>query len=408
MESIGYLIEPSVITSESYIETIDDLDSELTEYFQHVIKVDHRLNRKLVSFQANKDRSAYRWYKFKEAFSADLVEYLLYKYSIPKGRILDPFAGSGTALFAAADLGYDADGIEILPIAQQIIECRRFAAFEISDTEKDILKLWRDSKPWKHVKTMKLLNELRITEGAYPKETAEEIGKFLIWLEQENGRIVNLLRFALFCVLESVSYTRKDGQFLRWDHRSGRGENNTFSKGKILSFDEAITQKLNEVITDIENSNDRLNDLLKNIEGVEKGDIQLNNNSCLEILTKLNSNLYNAVITSPPYCNRYDYTRTYALENALMGMTEEQQIDLRQRMLSCTVESRTKELTAFNSSWTKAISICDTHSLLQQIIEYLEYQKKEGKLNNNGIPRMVKGYFYEMACVIQECWHCKK
>ena len=25
-----------------------------------------------------------------------------------------------------------------------------------------------------------------------------------------------------------------------------------------------------------------------------------------------------------------------------------------------------------------------------------------GALNNNGIPRMVKGYFYEMACVIAE------
>ncbi|MEZ4524994.1 MAG: hypothetical protein R2941_03630 [Desulfobacterales bacterium] len=24
-------------------------------------------------------------------------------------------------------------------------------------------------------------------------------------------------------------------------------------------------------------------------------------------------------------------------------------------------------------------------------------------MNNSGIPRMVKGYFYELACVIQEC-----
>ena len=26
-----------------------------------------------------------------------------------------------------------------------------------------------------------------------------------------------------------------------------------------------------------------------------------------------------------------------------------------------------------------------------------------GLLNNNGIPRMVRGYFYEMACIIDEC-----
>ena len=30
-------------------------------------------------------------------------------------------------------------------------------------------------------------------------------------------------------------------------------------------------------------------------------------------------------------------------------------------------------------------------------------KKEKDLLNNNGIPRMVKGYFYEMACVISEC-----
>jgi site-specific DNA-methyltransferase (cytosine-N4-specific) len=46
--------------------------------------------------------------------------------------------------------------------------------------------------------------------------------------------------------------------------------------------------------------------------------------------------------------------------------------------------------------------MCDNHELLQQILKYL-YSKKENKtLNNNGIPRMIKGYFYEMACVIYE------
>jgi hypothetical protein len=40
---------------------------------------------------------------------------------------------------------------------------------------------------------------------------------------------------------------------------------------------------------------------------------------------------------------------------------------------------------------------------LQAILKYLEDQKAQGKLNNNGIPRMVRGYFYEMACVISEC-----
>jgi hypothetical protein len=40
---------------------------------------------------------------------------------------------------------------------------------------------------------------------------------------------------------------------------------------------------------------------------------------------------------------------------------------------------------------------------LQAILSYLEDQRAQGLLNNSGIPRMVRGYFYEMACVIAEC-----
>ena len=41
--------------------------------------------------------------------------------------------------------------------------------------------------------------------------------------------------------------------------------------------------------------------------------------------------------------------------------------------------------------------------MLQTILRYLESEKERGALNNQGIPRMVRGYFYEMAYVIAEC-----
>lgn len=108
-------------------------------------------------------------------------------------------------------------------------------------------------------------------------------------------------------------------------------------------------------------------------------------------------------MTSPPYCNRYDYTRTYALELALLGISEQGLSKLRQEMLSCTVENRAKDLLSINPAWITALSAAEEQELLQSILKYLENQKTEGLLNNNGIPRMVRGYFYEMACVIAEC-----
>jgi hypothetical protein len=72
-------------------------------------------------------------------------------------------------------------------------------------------------------------------------------------------------------------------------------------------------------------------------------------------------------------------------------------------MLSCTVENRAKDLLKINPRWIHAIDVADGQRLLQVILKYLDNQKAGGFLNNNGIPRMVKGYFYEMACVISEC-----
>ena len=95
-----------------------------------------------MSFQANKTRPVYRWYKYKEAFSAALVEHLFERYGITAGRILDPFAGSGTALFAASAAGIAADGIELLPIGQQIIATKKLVESALTTDDIGDLQRW--------------------------------------------------------------------------------------------------------------------------------------------------------------------------------------------------------------------------------------------------------------------------
>ncbi|MDR0878410.1 MAG: hypothetical protein LBN21_10180, partial [Treponema sp.] len=81
---------------------IDDLDSNLKEKYDSVLSIDTSLNRKIVSFQANKTIPFYRWYKYKEGFSVSLLNHYFSKFGIKPGEIvLDPFAGSGASLFAA-------------------------------------------------------------------------------------------------------------------------------------------------------------------------------------------------------------------------------------------------------------------------------------------------------------------
>jgi len=99
-------------------------DEELTGRFVDKMEVNDDLDRTLVSFQANKGEIGHRWCKYREGFSAELIRYVIHETAV-RGTILDPFAGSGTALFVAAELGLNAVGIELLPSSAEIIEVRR-------------------------------------------------------------------------------------------------------------------------------------------------------------------------------------------------------------------------------------------------------------------------------------------
>ena len=234
------------------LSEIDRLDEQLFQRLQCRFIIQPSLSRLLVSFQANKTRPVYRWYKFKEAFSASLVEHLFHTSGITAGRILDPFAGSGTALFAASAMGIHADGIELLPIGREIITAKQILDAEFTPKDFERLRQWSELRVWEQSEPSVPLPELRITRGAYPQGTREAIGKYLNACHQENSRVQAVLRFALLCVLESVSFTRKDGQYLRWDYRSGRTHGKKiFDKGKILSFSEAIREKIDEILVDM-------------------------------------------------------------------------------------------------------------------------------------------------------------
>lgn len=406
MLNLADKLKASPDIQESALSTIEHLNGKLYRQFKSKFVPYPALSRSLVSFQANKNRAVYRWYKYKEAFSASLIEYLLKKYRITSGRILDPFAGSGTALFSTAATGVDADGIELLPIGQQIILTRKLLESEWSESDLAVLRRWFAERTWRRAEAKCPLPELRITKGAYPKRTKESIEKYLAAAQAESEHLRIVLRFILLCVLESVSYTRKDGQYLRWDYRSGRRQGKkVFDKGKILDFEQAVCAKADEILCDLSETRGQTG--LSAAE-TSPGEILLHKGSCLELMPHMPGTAYDAVVTSPPYCNRYDYTRTYALELALLGADEAEIIRLRQQMLSCTVENRAKDLLNLNPRWREAVAAADEQELLQEILKYLDEEKAEGRLNNAGIPRMVRGYFYEMACIIAECFRVLK
>jgi DNA modification methylase len=383
------------------MKSVNDVISKYEDSKCSLISVNKYLDRRLVSFQANKNKPLYRLFKYKEGFSASLVDYFI-DYTGVKGVVLDPFSGTGTTSIVAGSRGINTTGVELLPVGDLVAKTRSLFLCGVPDTVKQEIFLWSKKNPWKTCNSPEELITMRITDGAYPAQTEWEIRQFLTVLKGFSEKAQLILKFSLCSILESVSYTRKDGQYLRWDYRSGRSAGkNPFNKGVILEFDDAINCKLSDVLDDLNLA--VTHDLFSSLQAESVCAPEFVLGSSLIELMKLSDCSFSSVITSPPYCNRYDYTRTYALELAALGVGSETLTQMRQTMLSCTVENRAKNLLEMNFAWKGVVEYTCNHPVLSLISTYLWDLRSSGKINNNGIPRMVEGYFTEMACIIYEC-----
>lgn len=177
----------------------------------------------------------------------------------------------------------------------------------------------------------------------------------------------------------------------------------TFDKGRIYSLDEAILRKLNQIAADIEGHEVEPSLFDPLIDCPNAGKIEVKVGSCLDIIPRMERESVSGLITSPPYCNRYDYTRTYALELAMLNVGEDGIRRLRQAMLSCTVENKDKHDLAQKfgtETFDAALRAFDSQTILSLILEYLDACRIDRTINNPGIVRMVKNYFFEMALLI--------
>ena len=358
------------------------------------IAVNRDLSRRLVSWQSNRDAPGFRWFKFKEGFSTDLVRYLM-GFLPRRGRLLDPFAGTGAAPITAVGQGWNGIGVEILPVgvsvANGLLAAGDVCPAQFRQCAEELLQRAASANA-ADIPPEDWFPHIRITEKAFPAPTELAIAAVRHQLRQyETGPETDLLMLAAIAALEDASWTSKDGQYLRWDHRSGRNLKARMEKRRVLSYAESLGGKLSAIAEDLP--------ILA--ETYRQGQVRMIAGSCYDALPRLPDNSIDAVITSPPYANRYDYTRTYALELAWLGYDNRKISELRQRLLSATVENRSKreELTAEHSD---ALARFDLHPAIAEITETLEGANTRKELPNPHVIRLVRNYFMEMTVVIAE------
>lgn len=397
---------------------------KLEKKYAEFLEVTEKFNRQSVSYQLSKKDVLHSWLKYKEGFSANLVNILLDEMGAVAGDwVMDPFMGSGTTVLVCQMRGINSIGYDVMPISAVSIKAKsaimRYDVNEIRRLIEDVMSL---TVPTDYHKSTPYIT---ITRNAYPQENERFLAYIHEWNEQSaySPETKNLLTLCIVNSLERCSYTTKSGQYLGWDCRSpkvqeankaraSKGQkllSEKYVRAEILDSKATILDEITHVLADIEL-------IQKNAIDTVRAKIDFVPRSALYELPLVEENKLKGVITSPPYCNRYDYTRTYALELVYLGLGEEEVKKMRQELLSCTVESKSKidELKDFYSSIGQSerfdciYTTIKDNKAFSEVMDALVKRKENGDLNNNGVIRMVEGYFTELAFIYAELYRvCK-
>lgn len=319
-----------------------------------------------------KDKPVHRWYYFPHSFTGDLVHALIDEWGLGESdKILDPFCGAGTSLVAAKQKGVPATGYDLSPLAV-LVSSVKAANFSASRLEQ-------------HWEALEKAIDPNCWNGAsrkYPQAVREALpGKLLgafdaIWRSVEHMACSDLermfFRLAVLRTMRNFSRLVPTGGWLSWsDTRT-----NTRS---ILS---TLSGLVEEMIGDVaQRSTPR------------KGGYQ----AAIADARRLPdpNETYTAVITSPPYPNRHDYTRVFGVELMFGFLNWSETRSLRYQGFESHPEAHPKRPDT------------STYTMPPLLLNAI------GKLEKNGLEprliRMLKGYFLDThLCMREAARVCRK
>lgn len=326
---------------------------------------------KLVSYVGNKKTPILRLYRYKEAFAFQFVQEYIRRFDLNENdHVFDPFCGMGTTLFAATENGIPSTGVDKLPIAAFVSKTLPlFLSLhpgEISAAYKDL------EQRVGHGSMADIAWDVKIMSVAFPKDTLDRLRQWKSAIDDLSEPMRSIFLLLFFAILEPCSYTSKDGQFLRLNREKS-----------VANPDEMLGQKVFESEADIAwLATTSKRNSQPTAARVHLGDARDLNGITFEKHPT-------AIITSPPYGNRYDYTRTYSLELCFHFVKNFEELrELRHNVLRSHIESK---VGADESS---------SHPLVREVVKALTLRSET--LNNPRIPDMLTAYFVDMEKVIAE------
>lgn len=372
----GGIILADVPRIGSQLAAYDPRDSErlrIEHKFRPLLEEDPRLGR-LVSYAENKSVPFLRLYRYKEAFAFSFVRSFIRRFHLTHDDyIFDPFAGMGTTTFASMICGIPSIGIDKLPIAVFIARALLHLPFIESG---DLTSIFKElQKKLDNVNPAPVAMDVNIMKSAFDKRILFRLRQWKAVIDKLPRSWREIFLLFLFSILEATSYTSKEGQFLRL-----KNDKSPAYPDEAIS---CIVSQAEEDINHIDGENWLFQHWMPNRELLPE--VILGDARDLRDIGFARSPT--AIITSPPYPNRYDYSRNYCLELCFDSVADFEELkSIRHSMLRSHIESIVSDRDV------------PPHPAVREVLESLAGKK----LNNPGIPRMLIGYFVDMKKVIRE------
>lgn len=312
-----------------------------------------------------------RWFSFKESYSIQLVEDILNRYDKTDCKtILDPFMGAGSTILKSFLLGKNSIGFDVNPIGVLATDVKttkynKENLIELEYVTNSIHKISIEEFDYPKWKPM---------ERYIKKDTLNVLMSISWYINNESFslNVENLLKLLWLSIIEEVSDYKKDGNGIKYRKRD-------VHHSEIIDI---FIQKIDIAINDIKSNYFVYN---YNQQVSIFNDSSMNINNYLNKLDKID-----AIITSPPYANCFDYFEVYKVELWMGGFiqTHDEWKKLKKSALRNNI----------NSDLSKKDTLESEHFLF--IMEEIQNRVEAEMIRDKNIPVMLHNYFYDLQTLL--------
>lgn len=329
-------------------------------------------------FGNNMSLPIHRWFRFSAGFSAAWAESLIAERAqdMPARVVLDPFAGSGTAVIAGQFAGAPRSvGVEAHPFIARLARAKLLWNTDLPHLEEAAAGVLETAHPTEVQSPAPLLAK------CYPPETlaALEGLRLAVAKADSNGGTGELLWLALVSILRECSPVgTANWQYVLPNKR----------KARVAEPLDAFRAKVHQILSDMRDAQDAC-------PGAREAAVLTDDARWLE---SVEDDSVGFVITSPPYPNNFDYADATRLEMTFLGEVREWR-DLHPAVREHLVRSCSQHMRDYGSAAAAELGselLAPIRAELSRVYEQLA-ELRESRAGKKAYHWMVVAYFTDLA-----------